>query len=313
MKKIAFTTGLWMLMVSAYAQTNNTISLKDSARIFGRDVISNGDFVFNATFTADGNTVFFSKAALNWGYIAIFYSTKTVSGWSEPQAVNFTGTYRDTDPFVSADGKRLYFSSERPVNGMSYKDFQYRYFYVELNGNKIISDPVFLNLPVPSDTSPQYLSVSANGNAYFYMSKDGDADIYVCRWKDGNFMAPEKLPFNDKKFNDFDPIVASDESFIIFCSINRKGFGSVDLWVSFRTADGWTEPLNLGPKVNTIGSDGAPGLSHDNKTLYFASNHEKSPRPVYKNGKHAINKLFHSVRNGMRSIYTIDIPDLKKP
>ena len=121
------------ILISSIAVSGQTIAVKDSAHIFGEGKISAGDFVFNTSFTRDGNTVFFSKATVNWNYIAIFYAERTVSGWSGPKPVNFTGTFRDTDPFVSADGKRLYFASDRPVGGADFKDYDYHYFYVELN------------------------------------------------------------------------------------------------------------------------------------------------------------------------------------
>jgi len=318
MKRIFYIITLLSASIIANAQTPPAIALKDSARIFGEGTISTGDFVFNASFTPNGNTVFFSKAAINWNYIAIFFSEKTAAGWSAPKAVEFTGVYRDTDPFVSADGKHLYFASDRPVNGAPFKDYDYHYFYVELNGDKVVSQPVLFSLPLPEGIKANYMSFADNGDAYFH-SSDGktDADIYVCKFKDGKYLPPEALPFNDKKFTDFDAMIARDESFIIFCSPNRAGIGVTDLWISFKKDTSWTAPINLGPKINTKGADGAPGMSPDNKKLYFTSYREVlAARPVYKDGKataEAINKLLHSTKNGMRSIYEIDISDLKAP
>ncbi|MCR8559185.1 hypothetical protein KXD93_16125 [Mucilaginibacter sp. BJC16-A38] len=315
MNRILFIGCILLTYVTTYAQDVKTAILKDSARIFGKDVISKGDFVFNASFTPGNKTVYFSKATINFGYIAIFYSVNSGSGWSEPGAVDFTGTYRDTDPFVSADSKRLYFASDRPLDGKPFKDYDYHYYYVELSGNKIISKPVLFDLPVPAGSTPTYLSFADNGNAYFFIS-DGksDADIYTCKLQNGKYLPAEKLSFDDPKYFDFDPVIAHNESFIIFCSNNRKGLGSGDLWVSFKKDNGWTEPVNLGPKVNTKGNDGAPGLSRDDKKLYFTSFRETTDRPVYKNGRaktEAINKLMHSTKNAIRSIYEIDISDLK--
>lgn len=316
MKKILFIISLCSGYLASYSQGNQTIALKDSAHIFGEGKISSGDFAFNASFTRDGNTMFFSKATVNWNYIAIFYSEKIASGWTDPQPVNFTGIYRDTDPFVSADGKRLYFASDRPINDAAFKDYDYHYFYVELNGNRVASTPVLFKLPLPDGIKANYLSFADNGNAYFHSADGkGDGDIYVCRFKDGKYVPPESLSFNNKRYFDFDAMIAHDESFIIFSSPNRKGVGSVDLWVSFKKDTAWSEPLNLGPKVNTKGADSAPGLSPDGKKLYFTSYHEgPAERPQYKNGRptaEAINKLLHSTKNGLRNIYGIDISDLK--
>jgi Tol biopolymer transport system component len=313
MKQVLFSLPVVLLWSVVIAQPATTAQLADSARIFGKGVISNGDFVFNASFTPDNKTVFFSKATLNWGYIAIFSSVWNGSSWAEPKAVSFTGVYRDTDPFVSADGKRLYFSSDRPAGGKPFKDYDYHYFYVELDGNKIVSEPKQFELPVPEGMNPAYPSFAANGNIYFFSTDKGDADIYMCAYKNGSYQPPVRLSFNDSKYFDFDPYVAPDESLIAFSSTNRPGYGSVDLWVSFKKDESWTEPLNLGSKVNTKGAEGAPAISRDGKTLYFGSYREQSPRPVYKNGNpttQEVEALFHSYRNGLRNIYEIKIDDL---
>ncbi|HWB27980.1 MAG TPA: hypothetical protein VG738_21050 [Chitinophagaceae bacterium] len=316
MKQILPVTLLCTLTCICSAQTPVILPLGDSAELFGKDVISTGDFSFNTSFTPGGNTVFFSRATINFGYIAIFCSTRKNGQWQEATPVNFTGIYRDTDPFVSADGKRLYFSSDRPVNGQPFKDYDYHLFYVTLDGNNITGQPQ-LFMPV-TDTAikPAYPSFAANGNFYFF-SRDSayDTDIYMSEYHNGKYLTPVKLPFNDKKYIDFDPMVAKDESFIVFVSNNRKGEGSSDLFISFKENGTWSSPVNMGTKVNTKGNDGAPGLSQDNNTLYFTSYREESPRPAYKKDaitNDALMKLFHATSNGMRHIYKIDISRLAK-
>lgn len=48
--------------------------------------------------------------------------------------------------------------------------------------------------------------------------------------------------------------------------------GGEDLYVLFRQGDGWTEPRNLGPTINTPYQEMTPFLAPDGKTLFFASN-----------------------------------------
>jgi Tol biopolymer transport system component len=63
---------------------------------------------------------------------------------------------------------------------------------------------------------------------------------------------------------------------LLFFQSNRTGgYGSqVDIWVARRktTDDPWSQPVNLGPVINTFGYDGTPSISADGSTLYFASN-----------------------------------------
>jgi hypothetical protein len=68
------------------------------------------------------------------------------------------------------------------------------------------------------------------------------------------------------------PTVRRDGLEIFFYS-NRAGSTGNDLWTATRTAvdAAWSTPVNLGPTVNSSGSDLHPYLSADGRELYFAS------------------------------------------
>lgn len=66
--------------------------------------------------------------------------------------------------------------------------------------------------------------------------------------------------------------VSSDGEYLIFAGdFFEKGFGSYDLYISYNTPDGWSEPENLGPNVNSPYWESAPSISPDSRTLYFSS------------------------------------------
>jgi outer membrane protein OmpA-like peptidoglycan-associated protein len=48
-------------------------------------------------------------------------------------------------------------------------------------------------------------------------------------------------------------------------------WGNIDLYVCLKNDSGWSEPINLGPKINTPYAERTPFLHPDNKTLYFSS------------------------------------------
>ena len=72
-----------------------------------------------AAFSGDGKTVFLTQwtTVKNQSIGAIYRSTKTDSNWSTPvkmdSTINVTG-YSSQQPFVSTDGKYLFFASNRP-------------------------------------------------------------------------------------------------------------------------------------------------------------------------------------------------------
>lgn len=64
---------------------------------------------------------------------------------------------------------------------------------------------------------------------------------------------------------------------IIYSSGRPGGEGGWDLYIATMAEDGkWQKPKNLGPEINSSGNEITPWLSHDGKTLYFASNGPKS-------------------------------------
>jgi outer membrane protein OmpA-like peptidoglycan-associated protein/tetratricopeptide (TPR) repeat protein len=68
--------------------------------------------------------------------------------------------------------------------------------------------------------------------------------------------------------------MSADGEWLIFAgNFGRlKGFGDFDLYISYYTPDGWSEPENLGPNINTEFWESSPSLSPDKRVLYFSSN-----------------------------------------
>jgi Tol biopolymer transport system component len=71
-------------------------------------------------------------------------------------------------------------------------------------------------------------------------------------------------------YNDVDPAVSPDESFMVFGS-SRPPAESMDLFIVFRKDGKWEQPVHLGKKINSPGSDAEAHLSPDHQTLYFSS------------------------------------------
>jgi len=66
--------------------------------------------------------------------------------------------------------------------------------------------------------------------------------------------------------------ISQDGDWLIFAgNFPSKGYGNFDLYISYQTPQGWSEPINLGPQVNTEFWESSPSLSSDKGTLYFSS------------------------------------------
>ncbi|RXK82990.1 OmpA family protein [Filimonas effusa] len=67
--------------------------------------------------------------------------------------------------------------------------------------------------------------------------------------------------------------ISQDGEWLLFAgNFSGQGFGNFDLYISYYTPTGWSEPQNLGPNINTEFWESAPTLSPDKKALYFSSN-----------------------------------------
>ena len=105
--------------------------------------------------------------------------------------------------------------------------------------------------------------------------------IVVSRLENGRWTKPEVAPFSGR-YNDIDPTISPDGKRMFFASTRptegtaaKKDF---DLWVVDRTASGWSEPKNLGPVVNSAGSETTTSVTNDGTLYIGASGREAGPR-----------------------------------
>jgi outer membrane protein OmpA-like peptidoglycan-associated protein len=121
----------------------------------------------------------------------------------------------------------------------------------------------------------------ANSGRYLILSIDkkkgyGAKDLWVS-FPDG----PNKWgkPINlgeviNTKEEEFAPFLAADDKTLYFASGGHEGFGGVDVWMTKRLDDTWTnwsKPVNMGDKINTPGFDSYFSIDAAGEYAYFAS------------------------------------------
>ena len=84
---------------------------------------------------------------------------------------------------------------------------------------------------------------------------------------------------NTASYGEYGPSISSDGLTLYFADgakwpCRPHGMGEGDIWVTTRQTldDEWTEPVNIGPPINTDSLDGTPFISTDGLSLYFCSN-----------------------------------------
>ena len=86
----------------------------------------------------------------------------------------------------------------------------------------------------------------------------------------GKWTNEQRLPFNDKEYDFTHPSISVDNNVLYFASNRPGGYGGTDIWKVEKVGTGWGEPVNLGPGVNTAGTEGFPHI-HADGTLFFSS------------------------------------------
>ncbi|MDR0728540.1 MAG: hypothetical protein LBF19_00225 [Prevotellaceae bacterium] len=81
-------------------------------------------------------------------------------------------------------------------------------------------------------------------------------------------------PFDYNKPSEYSvghPCLSSDGKVLYFASNMPGGYGGTDIYYSIRTANAWSIPVNVGPRINTEGDERFPTVG-ENGVLYFSSN-----------------------------------------
>ncbi|MGE3274246.1 MAG: TolB family protein [Vicinamibacterales bacterium] len=256
----------------------------DTPELFAEGVISTDAPEFATAFTPDGSAVYFNRTTPDGRGLSIYRAVRYGDGWAEPLPAPFAGDSRDPDPFVSFDGRRIYFSSNRALpdeTGDAASDFDL--WYVERDGDTW-GAPVNLT-SLNSPAQEVFASLTRDGAIYFASNRGKSVDIYTAGpGVNGGFGDPQLLPapVNSDEDDENNPLIAPDGSFLIFSSARDGGQGDMDLYVSFNQDGTWTAPKNLGPTVNSEASESAPALSPDGTVLYFTSSRRGAGGDIYR-------------------------------
>ena len=191
--------------------------------------------------------------------------------WGKAERVSFSSdASADLDPFFTADGARVWFSSIRPVDGEDRTDTDI--WYVDRQPDGSFGQPINPGAPVNSTAEDLYPTVGPDGALYLGSDRGGSGfDLWrVPELPDGGWSEPEPLPAPVTTAAwEFNPVIAPDGRTLVFTSLSRTGGrGAGDLWYSSPDGDGWTEPQLL-EVVNTSADEYHASFSPDGTTMYF--------------------------------------------
>jgi WD40-like Beta Propeller Repeat len=135
------------------------------------------------------------------------------------------------------------------------------------------------------EASPYLFTHEKSGRMLIYFSSDRpggfgpdsgvpDADIYVSSLTTVGFAPARLVPGLNTDRNDARPNLGPDGLEIVFDSDRAGALGGQDVYSATRAnvREPWSEPVNLGPAVNTSAMETRASLSWDGNSLFFGSN-----------------------------------------
>jgi peptidoglycan-associated lipoprotein len=121
-------------------------------------------------------------------------------------------------------------------------------------------------------------TLSSDGNTMvftrcrFDKTKSFGAEIYESQKSRDNWSEATEIELFGDSLVVAHPSLSADGQTLYFVSDREGGFGKKDIWMTEKVSDGWSEPENLGPKINTDGNEMFPFI-RDDGTLYFSSDY----------------------------------------
>lgn len=194
--------------------------------------------------------------------------------------VNINGLESDEyAPFISANNKYLFFCAVKRPDNIGGEDV-YISEYINNNWNQ----PFIESNLSKSNSNDAVMSISADGSTIITFLNGKLSYAYKTSSGWSNFE-----PFTDKINNclwNGQAMISSDGNTLIFASLRENVFSNTeisnefyhgsqsylsDIFVSHKVGNDWSEPINLGNKINTPYTERSPFLHPDMKTLYFSS------------------------------------------
>ncbi|MHA4739103.1 TolB family protein [Dyadobacter sp. MSC1_007] len=267
--------------LSAQTKPENALYLKQNPpglipTVFSPGLVSSKEhYEYGSVFSKDGKEFYYGVIINEKPQIRCIKFKD--NAWTKPETVIGSDKFEYNDPFLSPDGKRLYFISDRAADGRGEKkDFDI--WYIERNKEGWSDVPVNAGKGINTAKNEYYMSFTNDGTMYFSsnggtdLSTEKNYDIRSSKYVKGVFGASQKLPNSvNSQHYEADVFVSPDEQYIIFCAERPDGLGEGDLYISFKSKTGeWQKAKNMGKAINSGAYEFCPFVTADKKYLFFS-------------------------------------------
>ncbi len=252
----------------------------DAPQLFALDIVSTQYMIHgNVVFTPDGLEAYWSGTYPAAGSGRLDYQILMMRQedgiWRAPRLAPFCRVeYQDDCPFVTPDGRRIFFLSKRPLKPGGPLANKENIWSAERQGDGW-GEPRPLGDEINALSVHWQVSTDLKGDLYFGgQDPEGRtmSDIFVSRYQNGKYRKPEKLDSTVSSADlEHSPCISPDGSYIIFSRASQQRV-QLGIFISFKKKDGaWGEAVCLNEIVGCPTATQCTSVTPDGKCFFYIS------------------------------------------
>jgi dipeptidyl aminopeptidase/acylaminoacyl peptidase len=223
------------------------------------------------SFSPDGKEFFFTRRENIQGNENRILHSELINGkWTVPKPPPFAKDLIEYESFISPDGKKIFYNSDRPKSDNPAAVGEIWYSEKTPGG---WSEGKYLTETINKGWI-MFVTASMNNNLYFTAGFNRKFGIYKSEFKDGVYQEPEFLPDEINYLRGAHPFISPDESYLIF-DAQPEGMGKSQLYISFKDKNGkWMKAVKFDKSINKTFTENIPNVSPDGKYFFFHRNND---------------------------------------
>ncbi|SDL61897.1 WD40-like Beta Propeller Repeat [Catalinimonas alkaloidigena] len=268
-----------------YRKTIDTLRPPRGVLLNMGDVVNSYSDDYAPTLNAANDVLLFSSKRNQKGVLQktvnedIFISRKDEFGWSEAEPfTDINSPYNEGSAVLSPDGANLYFVRCESREGYGDCDI----FVADRQEDGSYGNIRNLGPSVNSQGWDSQPALSHSGDTLYFASDRlggfGLSDIYYTVRKRGGLWSPARNlgPVINTRNSEVSPFIHHKHNVLYFSSNGHLvNFGNFDIYKSYYRRGRWTEPRNIGPLVNGIGSENYFTIDSESKNLFYARSEDQ--------------------------------------
>lgn len=258
------TQGLMLMaMVVAGCGAPARLTPNDKPKLWTPSALTTSAYEASPSFSPDGREMVFMRADRAFYNYELLQSQCERGGWSTPHRAPFSLPLpvMDADPFISIDGRRLYFVSTRAERDGVRSDFDI--WVVERASDSTWGKLAHLPAPVNSDGSELLPRELPDGRLLFGSDRAGGlgkSDIYIAERSAGGSWRVENLgPPVNSSANEFEAEISRDlKTLIVVADVTGRSHlyrfvREGAKWVSTGSISAYADVFQVGPILSPSG------------------------------------------------------------